>query len=124
VKDGFLELDVVVEAHLRAPKARALHLGLELGQLGWTEPRDGCVELGVLTSHALHALERELGQTRRRIDAQRFGEQALPFGVVVTMSGPRGKQPDALVGPVLFDQPLRDAQCRCSLAGGFRGHTL
>jgi hypothetical protein len=31
VEGLLVELDVVVEAHLRAPKARALHLGFEPG---------------------------------------------------------------------------------------------
>jgi hypothetical protein len=111
VEDVVLPLDVVVEAHLRAPKARALHLGLELFELGWRIVRDGRFELPVVARDALHALERHLRETRRWIDAQRFGHQLLAGLIVFAVRGPGAKQRHGLVGSAFLHEPLRQAKC-------------
>src|SRR5262245_37574281 len=54
------ELDVVVESHLRAPKARAAHLGFQAGQLVGAKALYGVVEIRVLTRYTLHSLESHL----------------------------------------------------------------
>jgi hypothetical protein len=112
-----LELDVVVEAHLRAPKARALHLGFELLKLGVRVVLDVGVELAVIAGHSLHALERHLGDPRGRIDAQCLGEQALTVGVVRPGCGPGCEQSDRVVRAALLDQPLGNAQRGRALVG-------
>ena len=103
VKDLLFELDVVVEAHLGAPKARALHLGFELRELFGRVVSDLRFELAVLARYALHPFERHLRDPCRGIDAQRFGEQTLTFGVVRAGCGPGCEQSDRFVGSALLD---------------------
>ena len=84
-----LVLDVVVEADLRAQERRARDLALEPSSSSSADQRAiACVERRVLARDPLHPLEGELRELRRRVDAQRLGEQVLPLGVVRRRSRP------------------------------------
>jgi len=111
VEDRGLELDVVVEPHLRAPKARPLHLRVEFGELGGRITRHRVGECGVVAVHPFHALERQLRDAGSGVDAQRLSEQLLTLGIARAIGRPSAQQGHGLVRPLLLHQPGCYARC-------------
>ncbi len=76
----------------------------------------------VFPGDPLHPLEGELRDAGRRIDAERLGEQVLPFDVVRAVGRPGREHCDRFVRAAFVEQPLGDAGCGRARLGRVVSH--